>query len=85
MHAANIASHLPAAAARNPEGRAVIAVRGRNADGSLRHESWTYRRLEQESAALARGMLARGIGPGVRTVLMVRPGLEFFALVFACV
>ena len=37
----------------------------------------------RESDALATGLDAIGIGRGVRTVLMVRPSLEFFALTFA--
>jgi acyl-CoA synthetase (AMP-forming)/AMP-acid ligase II len=43
----------------------------------------TFRQLNQESDLLARGLEAIGIGRGIRTALMVPPGMEFFTLTFA--
>jgi acyl-CoA synthetase (AMP-forming)/AMP-acid ligase II len=39
--------------------------------------------LDQESDYLAHGLEAAGITRGIRTVLMVKPSIEFFALIFA--
>ncbi len=50
--------------------------------GRAAYVHWTFQKLDVESDLLARGLTAIGIGPGVRAVLMVRPGLEFFALTF---
>ena len=74
----NIAAHLPAIAARRGDALAVAVPVGGD-----RYEQWTFQRLDTESDALVRGLTRFGIRPQMRTVLMVKPGLEFFALVFA--
>ncbi|MEE8107072.1 MAG: fatty acid CoA ligase family protein [Planctomycetota bacterium] len=74
----NIAGHLPQMAASRPEMLAVASSDGR---GGFRR--WSFERLENESNAIAHGLEARGIRRGVRTVLMVPPGPEMFALTFA--
>jgi len=79
----NIAAQLPAMAERQPDRPAIMYPDGRNADGRVRYIHYTYRQLDQVSNEIARGLESVGIGRGVRTVLMVRPSLEFFALVFA--
>ena len=73
---ANIADFLPVMAARQPDATAIICPWGRRG-GSL-----TYRELNQRSAQIARGLETVGIGQGVRTVLMVPPGLDLFPLAF---
>ncbi len=73
----NIADFLPEMAARQPEATAIVCPWGRRG-GRL-----TYRQLEERSNHIARGLDAIGIGRGVRTVLMVPPGLDLFALAFA--
>lgn len=78
MLSCNIASHLPTMAAAQPE---TLAVAMQNADGGS--ASYTYRQLDEESDLIARGLQEAGIVKGTRTVLMVRPGLAFFALSFA--
>jgi len=47
------------------------------------YRTCTYYQLEHLSNSYARGLQAYGIGPGVRTALMLRPGLEFIAVFFA--
>ena len=79
----NIASYLPAMAARQPDTLAVAFPLGRDGAGKQRYLRWTYRQLEEESNTIARGLQAIGITRGMRTVLMVKPSPEFFALVFA--
>ena len=79
----NIAAHLPEAARARPYAPAVICPAGRDRAQRARQTHWTFRQLDRESDLLARGLEAHGIGRGVRTVLMVPPSLEFFALTFA--
>ena len=79
----NIAAHLPAMARDRPHALAVICPAGRDHAGRPRHTHWTFRQLDRESDAIAHGLTSVGIGRGVRTVLMVKPSLEFFALTFA--
>lgn len=73
----NIADFLPEMAARQPEATAIVCPWGRRG-GRL-----TYRQLEERTNHIARGLESIGIGRGVRTVLMVPPGLDLFALAFA--
>jgi len=73
----NIADYLPEMAARQPEATAIVCPWGRHG-GRL-----TYRQLDTRSNDIARGLEAVGVGRGVRTVLMVPPGLDLFALAFA--
>ena len=78
INSANIASHLPAMAVLRGEVPAVVVP-----VGGQRYEQLTYRQLDAESDVLMRGLAHYGIQPGMRTVLMVTPGLDFFALTFA--
>ncbi|QXE92024.1 fatty acid CoA ligase family protein [Geomonas subterranea] len=71
----NIAAHLPEMARRQPETRAIIFPKGKR--------SLTFSELNRLSDRIARGLIANGIRSGVRTVLMVTPSPEFFALTFA--
>ena len=79
----NIARHLARMAALQPDRAAVICAKGRDARGAVAYEKMTFAGLEAASNHLARGLQAIGIGPGVRTALMVPPSLEFFTLTFA--
>jgi acyl-CoA synthetase (AMP-forming)/AMP-acid ligase II len=72
----NIAAHLPRTAGKRPAQPAVIVPK----DGGTQ---LTFRQLNEECDRYAWGMSRLGIGRGTRTVLMVRPGLEFFSLTFA--
>ncbi len=75
MHSSNIASHLPTIANLQADTLAVAEQKS--------GQQYTYRQLDDASDIIAKGLMASGIGKGVRTVLMVTPGLDFFALVFA--
>ncbi len=72
----NIAAHLPRMAGKRPSQPAVIVPK----DGGA---SLTFQQLNEECDRYAWGLSRLGIGRGARTVLMVRPGLEFFSLTFA--
>lgn len=79
----NIASHLTRQATERPHALAIAAPAGRDRDGRTSHVHYTYRQLEDDSNRIAAGLGSYGIGPGVRTALMVTPGLDLFALAFA--
>ena len=72
----NIAAHLPRMAGRHPDRPAVIHPKGGGTP-------LTFRQLNEDCDRYAWGLSRLGIGRGTRTVLMVRPGLEFFSLTFA--
>jgi olefin beta-lactone synthetase len=78
MNSVNIASHLPAMAKAQPDTLAV-AIQSSSSD----YPRYTYSELDEVSDRLARGLQETGIVKGTRTVLMVTPGLDFFALAFA--
>jgi acyl-coenzyme A synthetase/AMP-(fatty) acid ligase len=42
----------------------------------------TFSELERDSDAVARGLLQMGVGPGVKTLVMVRPSFAFFSCIF---
>jgi acyl-CoA synthetase (AMP-forming)/AMP-acid ligase II len=79
----NIAAALTDRAREHPYATAVACPAGRDAYGRTAYVSWSFRQLDRESDSLARGLTGLGIGRGVRTALMVKPSLEFFALTFA--
>jgi len=79
----NIASHLCSIAERQPYTFAVVFPNGRDVRGRVAYTHFTYRQLNDESDWLARGLHDVGIKQGARTVLMVKPSLEFFAITFA--
>ncbi len=62
-------------ARRNPRGRALV-----HRGGCI-----TYAQLWAETEACVRGLWKAGIRPGMRTVVMVRPGPEFLVVVYALI
>lgn len=80
---ANIASTLVEMGRRQPHSLAVLCPHGRDRSGRVAHTHLTYRQLDRDSETIAKGLREYGIGHGTRTVLMVRPSLDFFALTFA--
>jgi olefin beta-lactone synthetase len=79
---ANIAAFLVAIAGEKPHTKAVVAPSGRDRAGRVRYTHLTYRQLDRDSDHIALGLTAAGIERGTRAVLLVRPGLDFFSLVF---
>ena len=74
----NIAYHLSKIADEHPDHLAVVIA---NSNGNA--EQYTYQQLDDASDDIAKGLQNVGITKGTRTVLMVLPSLDFFALVFA--
>ncbi|MBI2423060.1 MAG: AMP-binding protein [Candidatus Hydrogenedentes bacterium] len=79
----NIAAQLPRVALEHPNDAAVIVQGKRGANGRHAYSQWTLAELNAESDRMAHGLTRAGITRGMRTVLMVKPSLEFFALTFA--
>ncbi|HJV67182.1 MAG TPA: fatty acid CoA ligase family protein [Geomonas sp.] len=71
----NIAAHLPEMAGRQPNATAIIFPR--------ENRRMSFSELDSLSDRIALGLVEVGICRGVRTVLMVTPSPEFFALTFA--
>lgn len=79
----NIAAALPQMARLQPQTLAVVFPDARSRSGRRAYSKLTYQQLDEQSDAIARGLRAYGLARGMRTVLMVKPSLEFFALTFA--
>jgi acyl-CoA synthetase (AMP-forming)/AMP-acid ligase II len=79
----NIAAHLPRMARLQPDTLAVVLPTGLDAEGKRTYSRQTYAELDRQSDLIAAGLLKAGLRRGMRTVLMVKPGPDFFALTFA--
>ncbi len=79
----NVARYLKRMARVQPYGKAVIYPHGRNTTGQVAYTQLTFRQLDQASDILAHGLESSGIRRQTRTIVMVRPGIEFFVLIFA--
>ncbi|MBI5762118.1 MAG: AMP-binding protein [Planctomycetes bacterium] len=73
----NVAAHLPAMAARVPDHKAIVWTTRAG------YSHWSFRELNEETDRYAHGLSRIGITRGMRTILMVRPSPQFFALTFA--
>jgi acyl-CoA synthetase (AMP-forming)/AMP-acid ligase II len=79
----NVASHLKRVAQIAPYKRAVVYPAARDHSGRVSYSHLTFLQLDRESDCLAHGFEKIGICRGTRTILMVKPGLEFFIIIFA--
>jgi acyl-CoA synthetase (AMP-forming)/AMP-acid ligase II len=79
----NVSSYLTRMAIAQPYQRAVVYPAGRDRNGRVAYAHLTFRQLDRESDRLAHGLVKAGLTRGMRTILMVKPSLEFLALVFA--
>jgi olefin beta-lactone synthetase len=79
----NIASYLSSAAQTHPFKRAVVCPSGRDRNGRVAYAHLTFQQLDRASDRLSHGLRNAGIGRGTRTILMVRPSLDFFEIIFA--
>ncbi|MFQ5559217.1 MAG: fatty acid CoA ligase family protein [Nitrospinota bacterium] len=79
----NISSFLTSHAQVFPYQQAVIAPTGRDFAGRPSYVHLTYQGLDELTSAAAAGFKKIGVSKGTRTVVMVTPGIEFYALTFA--
>ena len=80
---ANVAAHLPQMARLQPDAPALFIPQGRDSQQQTRYTRYSFAQLDRASSRMAQAVESLGIRRGVRTVLMVPPGFEFFALTFA--
>jgi acyl-CoA synthetase (AMP-forming)/AMP-acid ligase II len=78
----NIASALIRQAERQGQNIAIHYPVGKRGN-RITYESVTYSALDELSDEYARGLIEYGIGRGIRSALMLTPGLDFFAMFFA--
>src|SRR5262249_3511855 len=89
----NVADRLSAAAAANPDQIAVVCSRQASYFlGRSRHEkkpsgagyeTVTFADLDADATRIATGLAQWGVPLGTRLALMVQPGIDFVACVFA--
>lgn len=79
----NIASHLPRMAATVPDQCAIAVPWRRDPSGRFPCVQRTFAQMEHDSNRLANGLESIGITRGMRTIVMLRPGVEFTTTTFA--
>jgi acyl-CoA synthetase (AMP-forming)/AMP-acid ligase II len=82
----NVADRLTKISQIMPQAVAIAEVIGgrRGARKSKRqYKAVSFEWLDTDSSAIAAGLISLGVTPGMRLALLVRPGIEFVALVFA--
>ncbi len=75
----NIVTRLRAHRDQSPNRDALIVASGQ----SQTRQKKTFRQLDEESDAYARGLQKLGIRQGTKTIFMVKPGLDLFTVLFA--
>ncbi len=79
----NIANRLTELAQRRPHAKAITAPKKRDRKGNYKYESLTFSELEALSTKYALGFKEMGFEKGDRTLVFVRPSLDFTAITFA--
>ncbi|HLW63748.1 MAG TPA: fatty acid CoA ligase family protein [Gemmataceae bacterium] len=79
----NVAAHLLAMAQKEPQQLAVVCPQSRDRWGRAAYTHYTFAQLNEACDFFAQKLTAAGLRRGMRTALMLPPGLEFFALTFA--
>jgi acyl-CoA synthetase (AMP-forming)/AMP-acid ligase II len=81
--AETIADALPSMAAQRPGAVALWVPKSLKAKPPVNYVPVTFSELDAACTANAAALAVDGVGKGTRVALMVKPGLEFFALTFA--
>jgi len=79
----NLAHYLSEWALTDPDRTAVLASVRRLPWAPAEWHSWTFAELDAACDGYAHALADRGIRQGALALLMVRPGLDFYALTFA--
>ena len=79
---ANIARCVPQMARERPDQAAIVETVGR-LNGERQFATLTFAQLDARTDQIARGLLQMGMARGERIVVMVKPSLDFFAVMFA--
>lgn len=81
--ACNVGAFLTRAAAEAPNRAAVVWTSGRSGSDRATYDSISFSSLEALSNRYASGMSKLGIERGMKTLVMVRPGVDFIAIMYA--
>ena len=79
----NVARYLREMAESHPDQCALKAPRRGRSKKTIRYKSLSFAELDSLANQYANGMIEEGIVKGTRVLLMVRPGVNLIALVFA--
>ena len=79
----NIAWLLNEQAAAQPRAAAIYFPEARDRFGRVAYTHLTFQQLQERSDFFAWGMRDIGVCPGQKALLMIRPSLDFYALLFA--
>lgn len=75
-------SRLTATAQRDPDGVAIVELLPRKGTKS-RYQQVSFRELDEDTDRIAAGLQRMGVRPGMRLVPLLRPGIDFIALILA--
>ncbi len=78
----NIAHRIAETAKRIPDKKSVVFSEAQS-DGTYKYPSYTFREFEERSNQFAHKLVKLGIKPGMRTLLFVKPCLDFSIITFA--
>ncbi len=79
----NVGWLLGQTAQQRPDQLGIAFPLGRHPNGDRQYAMMSFRELDQDSDAIAAGLLASGIPVGTRVALLVPQSIEFVSLVFA--
>lgn len=78
----NIAHRIVETSKRIPDKKSVVFSE-RQSDGTYKYPFYTFKEFEERSNQFANQLTKLGIGPGTRTLLFVKPCLDFSIITFA--
>ncbi len=79
----NIAASLDEGAKKHPYQAAIYFPVGRGKDGRAKYSALSFKQLSELSDQYAHGFTDYGIKKGERTLVMIRPSIDFIAVTFA--
>jgi acyl-coenzyme A synthetase/AMP-(fatty) acid ligase len=82
LNSMNIANRIAQTSKRIP-GKISVVFSERQSDGSYKYPFYTFKEFEERSNQFAHKLTKAGIKPGMRTLLFVRPCLDFSIITFA--
>lgn len=65
-----------------PDSRRILVAK-RSRRGTIEYRRYTYAQLAQATRATCAGLRNEGIGKGTRTLVLVKPGFDFFTVILA--
>ncbi len=78
----NVADFVRSHALERPDAPALRFPAASYTTSTPKWDTWTFSELDRASDAYARGFSAQGIRRGDRTLMLVKPSLDFYAVIF---